>query len=94
MPVCRLDPRRRSVITAQLPIGWRQLGVPQAPRSMDCTIGDCGRVQRAIGAFGHRHTVDAAQLKQAEVVLADLFYPNVSPVEAIPISSASGVANR
>ena len=31
-----------------------------------------------ICASGHRHAVDAAQVKQAEVVLADLFHPNVS----------------
>jgi hypothetical protein len=31
-----------------------------------------------IGAFGHRQAVYAAQVQQAEVVLADLFYPNVS----------------
>ena len=34
--------------------------------------------QRVVGAPGHRHAIDAAQIEQAEVVLADLFHANVS----------------
>jgi hypothetical protein len=46
---------------------------------MDRTVGERGGgVQRVIGASGHRHAIDAAQVEQAEVVLADLFYANVS----------------
>jgi hypothetical protein len=78
MLMCRLDPRRRGIIVGELTIGRRQLGVSETSWTMDCPGGKRGGVQRVIGAFGYRHAVDAAQVKQAEVVLANLFYPNVS----------------
>ena len=76
--VCRAHPRRRGVIVAELAIGRRQIGVAQAPWS----VHGCGSADRAgqgfVGALGHRNAVDAAQLEQAEVVLANLVHRNVS----------------
>jgi len=45
---------------------------------MDCAVAErAWGFQRVSGAFGHRHAIDPAEIEQAEVVLADLFYANV-----------------
>src|SRR3984893_16351310 len=60
---------------------------PQSFRSVDgssawrrgCAVAErAWGIQRVSGALGHWQTIDAAQIEQAEVVLADLFHADVS----------------
>ena len=68
---------RIGIVVGDRTIGRWQLRVSQTPWPMDFPDRKRGGVQRVIDTFGYRHTVDPAQLKQAEVVLAHLVHADV-----------------